>query len=327
MSPSHLRGDAAPRRVKTRGPKRDGAGRARARQPLAGNGHPRERNQPSVAIVALLDFGVVAKHFPGFMLIAGLCGLPLACGASDPSPSSNSGAGAPSAGSAGSAAGAPSSGGASAAGSNNGGAGGASAGASAGGASGASGASGGPGGGGAGGGGAGAGGSAGGVAACTPGSGTMQVGTSSVLDRKTCLTWTKTHAAMSMTNKQAATYCASLEQDGIGDWRVPHPEELVTWPDLATDSTAYITGPVYIPNAGTEQDGCTGNSHSCNIAKYNDNSVTCAWQGVGFTGWVECVSGTPAAGTAPAAYSAASCSPCNGEQSMFKETDCSAYTN
>jgi hypothetical protein len=176
--------------------------------------------------------------------------------------------------------------------------------------------------------GAGAPGSAGaaGAVSCTPGTGTEPVGDKSVLDRKTCLTWTKARTSTTMTNKDAAKYCANLDQDGISSWRVPHPEELVTWPDLATDSTAYITGPVYIPNAGTEQDGCTGNSHSCNLAKYNDASVTCAWQGVGFAGWVECVSGSAAAGTTTAAYSAANCSPCNGEQSSFKEFDCSPYT-
>ena len=161
--------------------------------------------------------------------------------------------------------------------------------------------------------------------ACTPGTATVPVGTQSVTDTKTCLTWTKTRSAMPLTNKAAAKYCADLDQDGINDWRVPRPEELVTWPDLATDSTAYITGPIYIPTDGTVMDGCTGNSHSCNIAKYNDTSLTCAWQGVGFQGWVECVSGTATAGTTKAAYSAATCSPCNGEQASFKETDCSAY--
>jgi len=109
---------------------------------------------------------------------------------------------------------------------------------------------------------------------------------------------------------------------------VPRPEELVTWPDLSTDSTSYITGPIYIPTAAaSDADGCTGDSHSCNIAKYNDTSVTCGWQGVGFQGWVECVSGAPSAGTTDAAYSAAMCSPCNTELPSFKETDCSAYTH
>ena len=165
-----------------------------------------------------------------------------------------------------------------------------------------------------------------GNAACVPGTGTQPIGDKSVLDRKTCLTWTKTRSATTLTNKDAAKYCASLDQDGISNWRVPHPEELVTWPDLATDGTAYITGPIYVPNAGTVQDGCTGNSHSCNIAKYNVSSVTCAWQGVGFAGWVECVSGTPTPGTPSAAYAAGSCSPCNSELTTFKETDCSAFT-
>jgi hypothetical protein len=165
-------------------------------------------------------------------------------------------------------------------------------------------------------------------AQCTPGTGTTPVGDKSVTDNKTCLTWTKVRSAMPMTNKLAAKYCADLDQDGISAWRVPRPEELVTWPDLSTDSTSYITGPIYIPTAAAnDSDGCTGDSHSCNIAKYNDTSVTCGWQGVGFQGWVECVTGTPAAGTTKAAYAAAMCSPCNSELASFKETDCSAYTN
>jgi hypothetical protein len=167
---------------------------------------------------------------------------------------------------------------------------------------------------------------------CTPGTGTTPVGANSVTDNKTCLTWTKVRSAMTMTNKVAAKYCADLDQDGISAWRVPRPEELVTWPDLSTDSTSYITGPIYIPTASAnDSDGCTGDSHSCNIAKYNDTSVTCGWQGVGFQGWVECVSGTPTAGTTKTAYSATMCSPCNSDLTSmppsFKETDCSAYTN
>lgn len=171
------------------------------------------------------------------------------------------------------------------------------------------------------------GGSAGAAPVCTPGTGTVPVGQSSELDQKTCLTWTKTRSTMTLTNKQAFAYCDALNQDGISDWRVPRPEELVTWPELLTDSTAYITAPIYIPNTGTVMDGCTGDSHSCNIAKYNDTSVTCAWQGVGFAGWVACVSGTANAGTTNAAYTAASCSPCNSELSSFTVTDCSAYAN
>ncbi|MES1178688.1 MAG: hypothetical protein ABUL62_30480 [Myxococcales bacterium] len=99
-------------------------------------------------------------------------------------------------------------------------------------------------------GGSGAGSAGAGPVGCTPGTGTTAVGQQSVLDRKTCLTWTKTRAAMTRTNKQSAKYCASLD------------------------------------------------------AKYNDTSVTCAWQGVGFAGWVECVSGSAATGTTGA--------PCSG---------------
>jgi len=163
---------------------------------------------------------------------------------------------------------------------------------------------------------------------CTPGTGTQDVGTKSQLDQKTCLTWTKARSATTLNNRQAAKYCADLDQDGISDWRVPHPDELATWPGLTTDSTAYITGPTYIPTASTsDQQGCTGDSHSCNIAKYNDTSLTCGWQGVGFTGWVTCVHGTPNPGSTNGMYAAANCSPCNGELASFKETDCSAYAN
>jgi hypothetical protein len=172
------------------------------------------------------------------------------------------------------------------------------------------------------------GGSGGATVTCTPGSGTEAVGQSSELDQKTCLTWTKTRTATTLTNKQAFKYCDDLTQDGISDWRVPRPEELVTWPGLTTDSTAYITGPIYIPNdAASVVDGCTGDSHSCNIAKYNDTSVTCGWQGVGFTGWVACVSGTATAGSTNSAYAIANCSPCDSELASFTETDCSAYAN
>jgi hypothetical protein len=163
---------------------------------------------------------------------------------------------------------------------------------------------------------------------CTPGTGTQPVGANSQLDQKTCLTWTLLRSSTTLTNKQAYKYCNDLSQDGITDWRVPSPEELVTWPGLVTDSTAYITGPIYIPNnAASVMDGCVGDSHSCNIAKYNDTSVTCGWQGVGFAGWVACVSGTATAGSTNAAYSAASCSPCNSELASFTVTDCSAYAN
>jgi hypothetical protein len=118
-----------------------------------------------------------------------------------------------------------------------------------------------------------------------------------------------------------------LQQDGLDDWRVPAPEELVTWPALATDSTAYITGPTYIPNSSpTEQDGCTGNAHSCNIAEYSDGNLTCAWQGVGFQGWVTCVRGMANAGSVPTKYAASMCSPCNGEAGVsFKVANCIPY--
>lgn len=251
-------------------------------------------------------------------LVFGLIGSAFACSSSDDGGGSPATAGSTAAGSAGlGQAGSPAAGsGGSSAGASSAGAGGlAAAGSSASGAGGSSAGS------------AGSSAGGGGASTCSGQAGTTPVGDKSVRDGKTCLTWTKTRATAQMTNKVAAKYCASLEQDGISDWRVPTPEELVTWPALTTDGTAYITGPVYIPTASTDQDGCTGNSHSCNIAKYNDTSLTCAWQGVGFSGWVACVSGTPTAGSTQAAYTAAMCSPCSGSVGGFKVTDCSAFAN
>lgn len=268
------------------------------------------------------NFGRVMTLSTRAVLLMSLAALPLACSSSDPATTPGS-AGSSAAGSAGSnQAGSPAAGANAAAGAGAGGAGGSATAGSANGGSSTAGAAGSS---------AGAAGSVGSAGSssvsCTGLTGTTAVGDKSIRDNQTCLTWTKTRAAATMTNKAAAKYCAGLEQDGISDWRMPLPEELVTWPDLATDGNAYITGPVYIPSASTEMDGCTGNSHSCNIAKYNDTSVTCAWQGVGFTGWVECVSGTPSAGSTKAAYAAASCSPCNSSVATFKVTDCSAYAN
>jgi hypothetical protein len=164
--------------------------------------------------------------------------------------------------------------------------------------------------------------------ACVPGSGSEEVGAASVLDRRTCLLWQRA-AGATLTNKQAARHCADLVLDGYTDWRVPAPEELATWPRLVADSTAYITNPIYIPAGASEPDGCTGNSHSCNLAEYNLGTHTCAWQGVGFAGRTVCVRGAAAAGTLPAAFAAKSCSACKehltGEAPEFKIADCLPY--
>jgi hypothetical protein len=133
-----------------------------------------------------------------------------------------------------------------------------------------------------------------------------------------------------MTNKQAALYCDQLSQDGFSDWRVAAPEELATWPGLAVDSNAYVTGPIYIPvTAPTVQDGCTGNSHSCNLTQYNAGSLACAWQGVGFVGPTVCVRGTAPAGSLATKYAATTCDSCRshvtGATADFKIADCLPY--
>jgi hypothetical protein len=134
---------------------------------------------------------------------------------------------------------------------------------------------------------------------------------------------------LARTNVQAARYCADLILDGYSDWRVPAPEELATWPALTADSNAYITNPTYIPVAASAMDGCTGDSHSCNLTEYNAGSLSCAWQGVGFTGPTVCVRGMAIPGTLASQYAAASCDACTahvaGASADFKIADCLPY--
>lgn len=164
---------------------------------------------------------------------------------------------------------------------------------------------------------------------CVPGTGVEPVGKSSQRDRKTCLVW-ELAAHAPLNNKQAAKYCDALSQDGFTDWRVPAPEELVTWPSIKSDGNAYITNPIYVPTAAASvADGCMTNSHSCNLAEYNPGTFTCAWQGVGFTGPFVCVRGTAAGGSLATDHAATSCDPCKehitGGTPEFKPADCLPY--
>jgi hypothetical protein len=128
------------------------------------------------------------------------------------------------------------------------------------------------------------------------------------------------------TNVAAAKLCDDLVLDGQSDWRVPAPDELVTWPGIKADSNAYITNPTYIPSTAAPADGCTGNAHSCNIAMYNAGAAACAWQGVGFTGKFICVRGAATAGTTAAAFAATTCDACKvhltGATPEFKPANC-----
>ncbi|HVR03381.1 MAG TPA: hypothetical protein VMT47_14685, partial [Polyangia bacterium] len=138
------------------------------------------------------------------------------------------------------------------------------------------------------------------------GTGTQLLGSASLLDLKTCLVWQRAPSTTNMTNKRAGKFCATLVQDGWTDWRVPAPEELATWPNIAANANAnaYVTNPIYIPATDTVMAGCTGDSHSCNIAEYNAGSLACAWQGVDFAGPFVCVRGTAKPSTTATAYSA-----------------------
>jgi hypothetical protein len=146
-----------------------------------------------------------------------------------------------------------------------------------------------------------------------------------VVDGKTCLSWQK-QAGPARTNKQAAKYCDDLVEGGHADWRVPAPEELATWPNLVADSNAYITNPIYIPSGATVMDGCSSNSHSCNLTVYNPGSLGCGWQGVGFSGPTVCVRGIARPGSTASNLAATSCDACKvhltGSPAEFKPADC-----
>jgi len=163
-----------------------------------------------------------------------------------------------------------------------------------------------------------------GTVSCTPGTGVEDVGADSFLDRATCLTWQKKDTNTgTITNRSALAYCTALAQDGL-TWRLPTAQELKTYPNLPTAGNAYLAGPTFIANSATDvATGCTGNSHSCNLAQYSAGNFSCAWQGPGANAYpVLCVSGTPEPSTLDAAYSVATCC---ASSSTFTETDCSAY--
>jgi hypothetical protein len=155
-------------------------------------------------------------------------------------------------------------------------------------------------------------------------------GPGSTVDPRSCLVWEK-QLTGNLTNKQAAKRCDTLTLDGHDDWRVPAPEELAAWADLPVDSNATITNPIYIPTGATEMDGCLGNSHSCNISRYNTSAVACAWQGVGFSGPSLCVRGTARAGTLSTAHLATQCDACRvhvtGPTADFKQANCLPFAN
>lgn len=159
---------------------------------------------------------------------------------------------------------------------------------------------------------------------CTPSSGTEDVGAASFLDKATCLTWQKTNTYVgAVVNRDGAAHCGDLSQDGFDDWRLPTAQELRTYPSLPDSGNAYLAGPIYTPtNAASDMEGCTGNSHSCNLTQYSPGNFACAWQGPGANSYgVLCVRGE-AAITLDATLAIASC--CSASSS-YKVTDCSAF--
>ncbi len=161
---------------------------------------------------------------------------------------------------------------------------------------------------------------------CTIGTGSVDVGSSSFTDKATCLTWQKAPTVTGgIGNKAALLHCNTLAQDGFDDWRLPTAQELRSYPSLPTNGNAYLAGPTYIPNNSvSDSEGCTGNSHSCNLTQYSDGNFSCAWQGPGENPYpVLCVRGA-AAIALDAAFVVATCGNC-GTSSTYKPVDCSAY--
>lgn len=172
----------------------------------------------------------------------------------------------------------------------------------------------------------GAGGSGGGGAVddCVAGTGTEDVGSGSLRDKATCLMWQKASTKDgAVTNRGALAHCAALVQDGFDDWRLPTTEELRSYPDLEPNGNAYLAGPTFIPSASTsDQEGCVGNSHSCNLTQYSKGNFGCGWQGPGANSYpVLCVRGSSKVAL-DAAFTAAACCPAS---LTFKQVDCSAY--
>ncbi len=165
------------------------------------------------------------------------------------------------------------------------------------------------------------GGTGGGAPACTPGTGTEDVGTDSFLDRATCLTWQKSATISGSINaRDALTHCNELTQDGL-TWRLPTGPEIATYPGLPTNNFAYVAGPTFRPqSAPDDATGCATDTHTCNLAQYSTGNFTCAWQGPGGNPYpVLCVSGETPSGL-DSAYEPATC--CSSS-STFQPGDCS----
>lgn len=165
------------------------------------------------------------------------------------------------------------------------------------------------------------GGSGGGAPACTPGTGTEDVGTDSFLDKVTCLTWQKAPTITGSINaRDALTHCNELTQDGL-TWRLPTGPEIATYPNLPTNNFAYVAGPTFRPaSAPDDATGCDTDTHTCNLAQYSTGNFTCAWQGPGGNPYpVLCVSGETPSGL-DSAYEPATCC---ASSSTFQPGDCS----
>ena len=74
--------------------------------------------------------------------------------------------------------------------------------------------------------------------------GTLLWGATSKVDEKSGLVW-QDDGAVAIESKsyaEAKAYCAALEVDGFGDWRLPTLRELYTIVDLARDRPALKAG-------------------------------------------------------------------------------------
>ncbi|UJR78173.1 DUF1566 domain-containing protein [Sandaracinus amylolyticus] len=132
--------------------------------------------------------------------------------------------------------------------------------------------------------------------ACTPSSGTTEIGPDVVRDDATCLMWEAHPGFVGGGNwEPAKAYCGALTAGGFDDWRMPTVTELASLPLSAIPWIGRLgTAPRYVPSGATD----LGNFHYCGITHWDTaGALGCGWVGPGNSDGTICVRGTAAVAT------------------------------